>query len=189
MDVPKVSVSLHDVANKNEVIIMNFRLANVNDLEFLKEMYEKIIDNMYKNDIKIWNEFYPFEVIKEDVEGNNFYVLENDKEIIASCALCNSNSGENEMPWAENTKDVFYIDRLGVNADYLRQGIGSKLINEVKSFAKKEDKKYIRLFVVDSNLPAINLYVKNGFEKVDGIYEEVINEECTLIEYGFELKI
>lgn len=168
---------------------MKFRLASDNDLDFLKEMYAKIIDNMYENDIKIWNDFYPFEVIKEDVENNNFYVLENDKEIVAACALCNSNSGENSLTWCEDTNDVFYIDRLGVNADYLRQGIGSNLINQIKTFAKEEDKKYIRLFVVDSNIPAINMYLKNGFEKVSGIYEEVINEECTLLEYGFELKV
>lgn len=168
---------------------MKFRLANNNDLEFLKEMYVKIIENMYKNDIKIWNDFYPFEVIKEDIDKKNFYVLENDKEIIAACALCNSNSGENSLTWLEETKNVFYIDRLGVNTDYLRQGIGSSLINQVKTFAKDENKKYIRLFVVDSNIPAINMYLKNGFEKVDGTFEEVINEERSLIEYGFEFKL
>ena len=168
---------------------MKFRLANNNDLDFLKDMYTKIIDNMYKNDIKIWNEFYPYEVIKEDVENNNFYVLENEKEIIAGCALCNSNSGENSLTWCEHTNDVYYIDRLGVNADYLRQGVGSRLLNQIKEFANKKDKKYIRLFVVDSNIPAINMYIKNGFEKVDGIYEEVINDEVTLLEYGFELKV
>ena len=168
---------------------MNLRLANNNDLDFLKEMYTKIVENMYENDIKIWNDFYPYEVIKEDVDNNNFYVLENDKEIVAGCALCNSNSGENSLTWCEDTKDVFYIDRLGVNANYLRQGIGSNLLNQIKAFAQNEDKKYIRLFVVDSNIPAINMYLKNGYEKVDGIYEEVINEECTLVEYGFELKL
>ena len=168
---------------------MKLRLANNNDLDFLKEMYNKIVENMYNNNIKIWNDFYPFEVIKEDINNNNFYVLENDKEIVAGCALCNSNSGENSLVWCEETKDVLYIDRLGVNASYLRQGIGSGLLNQIKTFAKNENKKYIRLFVVDSNIPAINLYLKNGYEKVDGIFEEVINEECTLLEYGFELKL
>ena len=36
---------------------MKFRLANNKDLDFLKDMNTKIKDNMYKNDIKIWNEF------------------------------------------------------------------------------------------------------------------------------------
>ena len=39
---------------------------------------------------------------------------------------------------------------------------------------------YLRLFVVDENYPAINLYKKTGFEKVDGIYDEVIKEIVNL---------
>ena len=45
---------------------MKFGLASKIDLDYLKEMYAKIIENMYKNDIKIWNDFYPFEVTKEE---------------------------------------------------------------------------------------------------------------------------
>ena len=41
-----------------------------------KLVYTKIVENMYNNNIKIWNDFYPFEVIKEDINSNNFYVLE-----------------------------------------------------------------------------------------------------------------
>ena len=38
---------------------MNLRLAKKNDLHQLKKMYEKIIDNMSKNNIQIWDEIYP----------------------------------------------------------------------------------------------------------------------------------
>lgn len=168
---------------------MKLRLANKNDIEFLKSMYEDIVDNMYKNDIKIWNDFYPFEVIKEDIENNSFYVLENEKEIVASCALCKNSSGEAFVNWDENTDSVLYIDRLGVNTNYLHQGIGGTLLENIKEIAKEKEIKYVRLFVVDSNIPAINLYLKNGFKKVDGVYEEVINEDVKLLEYGFEVKI
>ena len=42
-------------------------------------------------------------------------------------------SGENSLAWCEETKDVFYIDRLGVNSNYLRQGIGSNLLNQINT--------------------------------------------------------
>lgn len=45
---------------------------------------------------------------------------------------------------------------------------------------------YLRLFVVDINEPAINLYVKNGFKKAEGVYDEVIDDDLVLHEYGFE---
>ena len=47
---------------------------------------------------------------------------------------------------------------------------------------------YVRLFVVDINKPAIHLYMKNGFEQADGIYDEVIDDDLVLHEYGFEIK-
>nr|WP_246615500.1 hypothetical protein [Clostridium thailandense] len=48
--------------------------------------------------------------------------------------------------------------------------------------------KYLRLFVVDINKPAINVYLKNGFKQVDGIYEEKIDDGLILREYGFEIE-
>ena len=32
----------------------------------------------------------------------------------------------------------------------------------------------------------INLYVKNGFKKADGVYDEVIDDDLVLHEFGFE---
>ena len=168
---------------------MQIRLANKNDLEFLKNMYYEIVNGMYENDIKIWNDFYPCEVLHEDIENNRLYVLENDKEIIAACALCESNDGERFVKWNEDTKNVLYIDRLGVNTNYLRQGIGQILLNKMKEIAKEKDAKYLRLFVAYINTPAINLYLKNGFRRVDGIYEEKIDEDYYLLEFGFEIKL
>ena len=47
---------------------------------------------------------------------------------------------------------------------------------------------YLRLFVVDINKPAINLYIKNGFQKADGIYDEIIGGDIILHELGFEIE-
>lgn len=55
--------------------------------------------------------------------------------------------------------------------------------------ARKNQFEYLRLFVVDINNPAICLYEKNGFEKLNGVYEEKINENVTLKEYAYEMKI
>lgn len=40
----------------------------------------------------------------------------------------------------------------------------------------------------DINKPAINLYLKNGFNQVHGLYEERI-DDFVLHEYGFEIKV
>ena len=68
--------------------------------------------------------------------------------------------------------------------------MGVKVLDEVKKIAKSQNAEYIRLTVVDSNTPAVNLYKKYGFKKVDGIYEDYIPESnTTLYEYGFEIKL
>ncbi len=55
--------------------------------------------------------------------------------------------------------------------------------------AKSFGMEYLRLFVVDINKPAIQLYVKNGFRKVEGVYEEVFEDGFVLREYGYEIKV
>ena len=55
--------------------------------------------------------------------------------------------------------------------------------------AKSFGMEYLRLFVADINKPAIQLYVKNGFRKVEGVYEEVFEDGFVLREYGYEIKV
>lgn len=92
------------------------------------------------------------------------------------------------MKWENAKEKAIYIDRLGVNVNYLRQGIGGIIIKNAIEIAKAQNIKYLRLFVVDVNKPAINLYLKNGFKQVDGIYEEKF-DDFVLCEYGFEMEI
>lgn len=63
------------------------------------------------------------------------------------------------------------------------------MLNKATELSKGMNVEYLRLFVVDENYPAINLYKKVGFEKADGIYYQVIDEDIVLHEFGFEKKI
>ena len=82
-----------------------------------------------------------------------------------------------------------YIDRLGVNVKYSRKGIGSLILDKAKEIAKTLDAEYLRLFVVDINIPAIQLYTKKEFVKVNGVYNEVFDDGFVLHEYGYEIKL
>ena len=57
------------------------------------------------------------------------------------------------------------------------------------TLTKQKNAKYLRLLVVDINKPAIDLYFKNGFRRVDEIYEERIDDDLILREYGFEIEV
>jgi len=167
---------------------MKLRLARNDDLPQLKTMYEKIIENMNQNNIRIWNDIYPCECFHEDINRKRLYLLTENDEILAAFALCESNDGAGHLKWKTVKEKALYIDRLGVNVEYLRKGIGGIMLKNAIRLAKQMDAKYLRLFVVDVNQPAINFYLKNGFQHVDGIYEERI-DHFVMNEYGFEIKI
>lgn len=166
---------------------MDLRMANIDDLPQLKAVYEKIIDNMNKDNIQIWDEIYPYEFFYDDIEKNRLYVLEEDNEIVSAFALCNSNSGAEHVKWENKHDKALYIDRFGVNVNYSRKGIGSVMLNNTIALARDKGATYLRLFVVDINKPAINLYIKNGFTRVEGIYDEIIDDDLVLHELGFEI--
>ena len=55
---------------------IKFRLAQIDDLENIKTMYNSIVQNMYKQNINIWNEYYPVECFEDDINNKQLYVLE-----------------------------------------------------------------------------------------------------------------
>lgn len=169
---------------------MELRLAVIRDLPKLKEVYKKIIDHMNENHIDIWDDIYPCEFFEKDINSNSLYVLQNkNNDIVGAFALCGSNPGESHVEWEDNHGKAVYLDRLGVNTNYFRQGIGTALLQHAMEIAKQQSAEYLRLFVIDRNKPALNLYLKNGFTKASGTYVEVIDEDLAFTEYGFEKKI
>ncbi|WP_278627009.1 GNAT family N-acetyltransferase [Thomasclavelia cocleata] len=168
---------------------MEFRLAVLNDLVQIKDMYRQIVKSMNENNIQIWDDIYPCVFFENDIKNNQMYLLIDNNEIISAFVLCNTNAGEKEVRWSHDAGKSIYFDRLGVNIKYSNKGIGSLMIDKAKEIAKSLGCEYLRLFVVDINIPAIKFYIKNGFEKADGMYDEVFDDGFVLHEYGYEIKI
>ena len=140
---------------------MDFKLATLNDLPQLFDMYKEVVKYMDKIYINIWDEVYPFEFLKADIERKELYLLFDKDIIVSAFALCQKNEDDN-IGWNDKQAKAIYINRLGVNVNYLQLGIGSLMLNKAEEIAKQKEIKYLRLFVVDFNLPAINLYLKNN---------------------------
>ena len=169
---------------------MEFRLARIEDLKQLKIIYKEIIKNMNKFIACIpLHLLYPCEFFEDDINNERLYVIADDEEIISAFALCDNNAGEAYVEWSEKSAKAMYIDRLGVNVEYSKKGIGQQMLNKAKEISKSIGAEYLRLFVVDINKPAIRLYQKNGFTKVDGVYDEVFDDGYVLREIGYEIKL
>lgn len=63
------------------------------------------------------------------------------------------------------------------------------MVDKAKQISKYLGAEYLRLFVVNINEPAIHLYLKNGFKKVKGIYEEKFDDGFVLREFGYEIEL
>lgn len=168
---------------------MEFRLAALHDLPQLKAVYQEMILNMDRNQIQIWDDVYPCDFFEEDIKSDRLYVLVDHAEIVSAFALCASHPGEKAVEWAVNGKSALYLDRFGVNVNYLRRGIGSFMLAKAKETARSRGADCLRLFVVDINEPAINLYGKNGFTRAAGVYDEIIDEDFVLHEFGYEAEL
>lgn len=168
---------------------MDFRLADMNDLIQIKEMFKDITAKMNKDNIQIWDEIYPCDFFEDDIKNNRLYIMSEGADIVAGFAMCGSNSGDRFIEWKDNNAKALYIDRFGVNVKYHGKGLGSYMLNKAKETAKSLGAEYLRLFVVDINTPAAFLYCKNGFNQAKGIYDEVIDGDFILREYGYEIKL
>ena len=152
-------------------------------------MYRQIVKDMDEQNIKIWDEVYPCEFFEEDIKNNQLYVLLNNSEIVSAFVLSDTNTGETSVQWNDMHANALYIDRLGVNIKYAKKGIGSLMLAKAKEIAKVSGAKYLRLFVVDINEPAIKLYIRMGFVKVNGSYDEIFDDGFVLHEYGYKIKL
>ncbi len=169
---------------------MLFRLATTDDLPSLNNMYSAIIDDLKKHDIEIWDDIFPICFFPQDIKSKQLYLLFADNVLVGATVVGYEHGGsELHVDWADNTARSAYIKRLGVNVDYRRKGIAAELLNHAKKVAYQNGCEYMRLFVADVNTPAIDMYQKCGFSKIDKIYKDVIAEDFILYEYPFEIKL
>ncbi len=168
---------------------MEIVLARLKDLKNIQDMYTKIIENMYANNITIWNQYYPNEVFESDIENEQLYLLKDKENILGAFVMYEHEILEEGVEWEDESAKAYVLNRVGVNVEYLRQGIGQRLIEGASALAKEKGAKYLRLLVCEENVPAINLYLKCEFKKVNGIHEERIRADFSLNEYGFEMRL
>lgn len=168
---------------------MEVRLAVIEDLPVIKETYVRIVENMEKSGIYVWDEVYPTEYFEDDIKSKRLYVLFEGDKFVSAFALCEFLEGEDFLEWHYGNVNALWLCRFGVAPEYTGKGIAGYVINEAKKISLKKGVEYLRLFVVESNIPAIKLYEKNGFIKAKGAYFEPVQEGPVLAEYGYEIKI
>lgn len=104
---------------------MNIRQANLDDLAAIKEVADLLYIEMPDF---VWN---TEEFIKKQIERGEYFVAEENDKIVGIVSLRERNK-------------MLYIETLAVAKDIQSSGIGKKLIDFAKQFAKENNFKILR---------------------------------------------
>lgn len=142
------------------------------DIEELESLYNDLNDYLASNiNYPGWLKgIYP---IREDavsgIEQGNLYVIR-DENCIAGSLILNHipESGYSNADWGIDLdyKDIIIVHTLAVHPEYLKKGVGKKLLEFIIKYSGELNIKAIRLDVFEKNIPAISLYKKYGFQYI-----------------------
>ena len=155
---------------------MEFRQANISDLDQIVEIIE--LSKKYLKETKVdqWQDGYPAkEDLRRDIESGNSYVLTNKDEIVATTVI--SLDGESTYnsifngEWITN-EEYIVMHRVAVHDRYKGKGIFKELIKEAENLALNKGIFSIKIDTHRDNISMQKAVLKNDFKKCGIIYLE-----------------
>ena len=155
---------------------MEFRQANISDLDQIVEIIE--LSKKYLKETKVdqWQDGYPAkEDLRRDIESRNSYVLTNKDEIVATTVI--SLDGESTYnsifngEWITN-EEYIVMHRVAVHDRYKGKGIFKELIKEAENLALNKGIFSIKIDTHRDNISMQKAVLKNDFKKCGIIYLE-----------------
>lgn len=126
---------------------------------------EAILDKNLKDDAYLSDVYRERQLKYISSRNKIFLVLEIDGNLVG---YVNGYLVENNDVYYK--EPVAYLDCLCIDKSVRKQGLGKKLLDEFINVAKKKGIKYVKLNAFESNIPAVNLYKKEGFEEYSVYY-------------------
>lgn len=136
-------------------------------IDYLDEIF-KIENSCFSHP---WSE-KSLETLLNDDKSAVFVAI--DKEKV--CGYCGVNT----------VLDEGYITNIAVQKSFRRQGIGQSLLKTLCDYAQEKKLSFLTLEVRKSNLSAVNLYSKNGFNQVGNrknYYTQPVEDALLLTKY------
>ncbi len=153
---------------------MEFRKANLEDLNGIMDIIKKAQDQFKRDGIDQWQNNYPNrEIIKEDIEKDESYILSKDGKIIGTMFF--SFGGEPDYDtiydgrWISNDKFAV-VHRVAVDLDLKGQGLASIMLEKAFQICKEKAFPSIKVDTHRENKAMQRLLEKNGFTLCGLIY-------------------
>jgi len=169
----------------------NMVFANISDIEEIMTLYKRVVETVNKTTIKLgWNtETYPDEVfIKTAIEAHEMVILRDEDRIIAAGVVNhNMNKEYDDIDWmVKGPRDkISTIHALATDPDHRGKKTSDQFLSELEAYCKESGDLAIHLDVIDTNIPAYKLYLRNGYTEaacVKMYYEVVGTREFWMME-------
>ncbi|MEM3874556.1 MAG: GNAT family N-acetyltransferase [Candidatus Bathyarchaeia archaeon] len=144
------------------------RMAELPDLPKILELIKKNREPLNEDLGAIFN-------FESPNEKGRFFVAEESGEIV----------GFSRVHFYRWNKSAYVISLL-VDAGYRRRGIGSLLLKAMEDFARENGARVLMFDTAIDNIPALNLYFKNGF-RICGYNEKLYDNAKTALYLAKEL--
>ena len=137
------------------------------DAENIMKMIDDCKVDMRNRDIDQWNPYYPnIEVIKEDIEEGNLYVIKEEDMPIAVITFNEKQDIEYaDMEWTTTEGKFLVVHRLAVHPFHQSKGIARMLMEFGEQLGKVKNFAAIRMDAYSGNSRALALYESMGYKK------------------------
>ena len=148
--------------------------AKISEAQNILKFYRDVITSIDGSEFRPkWNESYPnLEYIKTNIEKEELYLCTKNRQIIACAVLNNEFDPEYEnINWGVNANpdEIIVIHTFAIASDFAGKGIGKEIFSQIKTYGLKNNKKTVRVDIIDGNDGAQKVFRKLGFEYVDTV--------------------
>lgn len=139
---------------------MNIQNSNTKDLNSIFKLY-KIATDFQKNKAVVqWPDFDKALIEKEIEENRQWKMLIDGK---VACVWATTNS--DPQIWEEKDKDPsIYIHRIATHTDFKGRNLVAEIVKWAVTYAKQNNKQFVRLDTVGENTGLIKHYKNCGFD-------------------------
>lgn len=171
---------------------MIMELARPGDSGEILGLYREVIDKVNRSSVKLgWNtEIYPDRSFVEDSIRNGEMCIMRDGVRIIAAAVVNHNVNPeyDDIDWEikEPSDRIATIHALAVLPEMQGSKVSYLLLSEIEDYCRARGDIAIHLDVIDTNIPAYKLYIRNGYREVSCIrmfYEVVGTRQFWMMEH------
>lgn len=159
-------------------------IATYDDEPEILDLYKAVIEKVNTTSVRLgWNiEVYPNQTFVHNAIANDeMVILREDDQIVAAAVVNHTVTPEyDNIKWEiSGPKDkLATIHALAVAPDKQGSRMSYEFLEDIVGFCRSNGDIAIHLDVIDTNIPAYKLYLRNGFKEIDytQMYYEVVGD-------------